>query len=95
MVILYYIKEIILSFIKFDLLLGTVQGSLLGPVLYAIFVSPLFDIEPVLSFADDSYDIQTHKNKDQLKKLVERALNNIMKWLTDSGLKINEDKTDL
>ena len=79
----------------FDLLLGTVQGSVLGPVLYAIFVSPLFDIEPVLSFADDSYDIQTHKNKDQLKKLVERALNNIMKWLTDSGLKINEDKTDL
>jgi hypothetical protein len=28
----------------YDLLLGTVQGSILGPVLYAIFVSPLFKI---------------------------------------------------
>jgi hypothetical protein len=35
----------------FDLLLGTVQVSILGPVLHAIFVLPLFDIKPVLSFA--------------------------------------------
>jgi hypothetical protein len=30
--------------ILFDLLLGTVQGSILGPVFHAIFVSPIFDI---------------------------------------------------
>jgi hypothetical protein len=47
----------------FDLLLGTVLGSVLGPVLYALFVSPLFDIVPVLSFADDSYEIIINKNK--------------------------------
>jgi hypothetical protein len=45
----------------FDLLLGTVQGLVLDPVLYAIFVSPMFDIEQVLSFADDSYDVQLEK----------------------------------
>jgi hypothetical protein len=39
----------------FDLLLGTVQGSILGPVLYAIFVSPLFDMETFLSYADDTF----------------------------------------
>jgi hypothetical protein len=39
----------------YDLLLGTVQGSILGPVLYAIFVSPLFDIETFLSYADDTF----------------------------------------
>jgi hypothetical protein len=33
----------------FDLLLWTVQGSILGPVLYAILVSPLFYIETFLS----------------------------------------------
>jgi hypothetical protein len=38
----------------YDLLLGTVQGSILGPVLYSLFVSPAFDVEPHYAFADDS-----------------------------------------
>jgi hypothetical protein len=33
------------NFTLFDLLLGTVQRSILGPILYAIFVSTLFDME--------------------------------------------------
>ena len=32
---------------------GIVQGSILGPILYAIFISPLFDIENLTCFADD------------------------------------------
>ena len=40
----------------FDLLLGTVQGSVLGPILCAIFVSPLFEISDLTSFADDTYN---------------------------------------
>jgi hypothetical protein len=31
--------------IWFDLLMGTVQGSILGPILYIIFVSLIFDLE--------------------------------------------------
>jgi hypothetical protein len=50
----YYISLFSKKSIMFDLLLGTVQRSVLGPVLYAFFVSPLFYILPVLSFADDS-----------------------------------------
>ena len=34
---------------------GTVQGSILGPILYAIFVSPLFDLAKMTLFADDNY----------------------------------------
>ena len=33
---------------------GTVQGSILGPILFAIFVSPLWDIIEATSFADDN-----------------------------------------
>ena len=38
----------------YDLLLGTVQGSILGPVLYAMFVCPLFDLVKMSGFADDN-----------------------------------------
>ena len=52
--------------VLYDLLLGTVQGSVLGPILYAIFVSPIFDIVLLLSFADDSYITKTNINKKEL-----------------------------
>jgi hypothetical protein len=41
--------------IIFDLLLGTVQGSILGPTLNPIFVSPLFDLYDLSAFADDTF----------------------------------------
>ncbi len=34
---------------------GTVQGSVLGPILYAIFVSPLFDLMHMTNFAEDNF----------------------------------------
>jgi hypothetical protein len=39
----------------YELLMGTVQGSILGPVLYAMFVSPLFNLEEIFAFADDIF----------------------------------------
>ena len=46
----------------YDLLLGTVQGSILGPVLYAMFVCPLFDLVKMSGFADDNYVINWNKD---------------------------------
>ena len=44
----------------FDSKYGTVQGSILGPILYAIFVSPLFDLAEMTMFADDNYPMALH-----------------------------------
>jgi hypothetical protein len=41
--------------ILYDLLLGTAQGSILGPVIYTIFVSPFFDLEDLYAFANDAF----------------------------------------
>ncbi len=38
----------------FNLLLGTVKDLMLGPVLYAVFMAPMFDIENHSAFADDT-----------------------------------------
>ena len=79
----------------YDLLLGTVQGSILGPVLYAIFVSPLFDIETFLSYADDTFIPKSNKSLEILINDVEKSLEAITKWLRDSGLKVNQGKTEI
>jgi hypothetical protein len=45
----------------FDLLKGTVQGCILGPILYAIYVSQLFDKFTMLAFADDTFFLSWNK----------------------------------
>ena len=91
----YYVSIDGVNSVLFDLLLGTVQGSVLGPVLYAIFVSPLFDIKQVLSFADDSFNVESNKDKSTLIKDMEKSLEAITKWLKKSGMKVNQEKTEL
>ena len=74
---------------------GTIQGSVLGPVLYAIFVSPIFDLTNLTNFADDNYVIEINAHVNDLIVNMEKKLEMITKWLKDSGLVVNESKTEL
>ena len=71
---------------------GTVQGSILGPILYAIFVAPLFDLADMTKFADDNFVIKFNKFMPQLLNDMKKTLEMIIKWLKDSGLKVNDAK---
>ena len=82
------------SFI-FASLFGTVQGSILGPILYAIFVSPLFDIEKLSNFADDNFLIEWNKSKIRLVAEMQGKIERITTWLVGSGLKVNPAKTEI
>ena len=74
---------------------GTVQGSILGPILYAIFVSPLFDLIKMTNYADDNYVIRCNKCIAALINDMQKSLEAITKWLKKSGLKVNESKTEM
>ena len=74
---------------------GTVQGSILGPVLFSLFVSPLLEKEDLISYADDNYLIKGHKVKEIALQRLQFQLERVMKWLTNSGLKVNAEKTEL
>ena len=71
---------------------GTIQGSRLGPILNAIYVSPLFDLEKTTNYADDNFIIKSSKTIVKLIDDMEKSLESITKWLKKSGLKVNEDK---
>ena len=45
---------------------GIIQGSQLGPIPYAIYVSPLFDIAKMTNYADDNFFIVSNENLEQL-----------------------------
>ena len=78
-----------------ELRVGTVQGSILGPILYAMFVCPLFDLAKMTKFADDNFIIKCNKVLTALINDMKQTLEMIIKWLKDSGLKVNDSKTEL
>ena len=74
---------------------GTVQGSVLGPVLFNIFVSPLLEKEDIISYADDSYLIKGSKSKETALQRLQFQCETVTKWMTNSGLKVNVAKTEI
>jgi hypothetical protein len=63
--------------------------------LYALFIRPLYDIEKLTTFADDNYVVESNTDKKIALEELGKRLEKIVKWLRDSGLKVNESKTEL
>ena len=63
--------------------------------LYALFVSPLFDLTHLTNFADDNFYVTWNTDLGVLVINLEKKLEMITKWLRDSGLVVNESKTEV
>ena len=77
-------------------LCGVPQGSILGPLLFLIFVNDLNQATSILNpimFADDTNLFYSNKNIDILFEIVNKELVNINNWFIANKLSLNASKS--
>ena len=83
---------------------GVLQGSVLGPILYTLFTSPVRDISRSHNigyhrFADDTQNYHSFTpskvgDKEKCKQEIEVCISDIHTWMRTNLLKLNDEKTE-
>ena len=81
-----------------NILFGVPKGSILGPLLFNIFINDIFFFlseSDIASYADDTTPYSIDSNIDSLMYVLEVDTNILIKWFENNYLKLNTDKCHL
>ena len=81
-----------------DLIYGVPQGSILGPLLFNIFINDMFYFikeTKIANYADDNTVYTVDKNIQNLLQTLENETNLILDWFPTNEMKPNDDKCHL
>ena len=74
------------------------QGSILGPLLFNIYINDIFWFTPdvkITNYADDTTPYATNKNVERLLEILEQNTSKLMQWFDINYMKLNEKKCQL
>ena len=81
-----------------DVKCGVPQGSILGPLLFNVFICDLFMFMPnhtIANYADDNTPYSTGSNMNEVILDLQLSGNILFSWLKNNGMKANTDKSHL
>ena len=82
---------------RLNITCGVPQGSILGPLLFIIYINDIVNSSPLLNyimFADDTNIFYSHKSIDTLNNILNIELTKVSEWFKSNKLSLNISKTN-